>query len=126
MGATPAERYAALRDDERVAVTAEFAVALPAVLIVLGLIIGGVSLVTHRLTLTSAAADVSRLEARGDHDLAAARLEALAGPVEVERLETGGLLCVTLRAAPGLGLLRSLGISASACAARSGVAGDPA
>ncbi len=113
-----------LQKDEQGTVTAEFAVALPAVLVVLGLVLGGVTLVTQRLSLTSAAGDVSRLEARGDHDLAAARLEALPGNIDVERNETGGLLCVTLRAAPGRGILSELAITARACAARSGVAGD--
>ena len=51
--------------DERGSVTAEFAVALPAMLLVLLLAIGAIALATQRLSLSSAAAQMARLEARG-------------------------------------------------------------
>jgi hypothetical protein len=53
-------------------VTAEFAVALPAVLLVLLLAIGAVMLSAQRLSLSSAAAQMARHEARGDAAAAAA------------------------------------------------------
>ncbi|MBC9937493.1 MULTISPECIES: pilus assembly protein [unclassified Leucobacter] len=104
---------------DRGAVTAEFAIVLPTALLVLGFVLGGVLLGAHRVALTSAAADVARLEARGDAALAAERLGQLPGGTRVSRSEQGGLTCVTLRASPVNGPLRALTVSATACAARS-------
>ncbi|MBK0420229.1 pilus assembly protein [Leucobacter sp. CSA1] len=106
-------------DDERGAVTAEFAIVLPAVLLVLGLVIGGILLAAHRVVLTSAAADLARLEARGDAELAAARLSELGGGIRADRESIGGLLCVTLGSRPGGGALAVVEITARGCAARS-------
>lgn len=104
---------------DRGAVTAEFVVVLPAVLIVLALIIGSILLATQQLTLTSAAGDVARLEARGDAAGASVRLSQLVPGVSVNRQSRGPLHCVSLSARPGTGLLAALHISASGCAARS-------
>lgn len=97
--------------------TAEFAVVVPAVLVVLGLVVGGIVIATNRLTLASAAADIVRLEARGDSDLAAERLAGAGTGVTVERERRGGLLCVMLRTGPQRGMLASLAVTAEACAA---------
>ncbi|MGK0714917.1 TadE family type IV pilus minor pilin [Leucobacter sp. W1153] len=101
--------------------TAEFAVVLPAALIVLVLIIGSILLAAQQLTLTSAAGDVARLEARGDSATAAVRLSQLLPgvTVNVTRQVRGSLHCVALSAQPAVGLLSALQISASGCAARS-------
>lgn len=112
-------RRTGLLGDERGTVTAEFAIVLPAVLLVLGLVIGGLLLAAHRITLTSTAADLARLEARGDTALAAARLSELGHTVEVQRAGRGALHCVTLRAQPTRGLLSAVTVTASGCAARS-------
>ena len=98
--------------------SAEFAVVLPAVLIVLSLVIGGVLLASHRVVLTSAAADIVRLEARGDVSLAQQRASELGGGIALSREHRGGLLCVRLKSSPGSGLLANIGVSVSACAAR--------
>ncbi len=108
--------------DERGAVTAEFAIVLPAVLVVLGLVIGGILIVSHRLTLVDAAAEVSRLEARGDAVLAETRLAALAEGVTVHRSQEGRLHCVTLTSRPGTGLLSAVAVTARSCAADHGAA----
>lgn len=108
----------ALRDD-RGSVTAEFAVVLPAVLMVLVLAVGAIMLATQRITLTSAAAEVARLEARGDHAAAQARLAGVPSHVSVSRATRGPLHCVTLRAAPGAGALSIIQLSSTGCAARS-------
>ena len=106
---------------DRGAVTAEFVVVLPAVLIVLVMIIGSILIATQQLTLTSAAGDVARLEARGDAAGASLRLSQLMPGVSVARQSLGPLHCVALSARPGAGLLTALQISASGCAARSEV-----
>lgn len=107
--------------DERGTVTAEFAVVVPAVLVILGLVVGGIVIATNRLTLAAAAADIARLEARGDTDLAVERLGGAGAGVTVERERRGGLLCVTLKSGPTLGMLAMLAVTGDACA----VATDP-
>lgn len=110
---------AALRHDDRGTVTAEFAIVVPAVLAVLGLVIGGILLAAHRIALVSVSAEIARFEARGDRDLAEARLDGLGGRVEVEREDDGALHCVTLRSRPAGGLLTHVTITSRSCAARS-------
>lgn len=106
-------------DDERGSVTAEFALTIPAVLLVLGIVIGGITLAAQRVTLAAAAGDVARLEARGDTRIAAARIAELPSTVTLSRERIGELLCVTARSAPGRGLLAVLTVSARSCAALS-------
>lgn len=101
---------------DRGAVVAEFTIVLPAILMVLMLAVGAILLATQRVALTSAAAEVARLEARGDSG-ASARLGALPSGVSVARSRTNGLYCVTLDARPLGGLLGSVGVSARGCAA---------
>lgn len=115
----------ALLRDERGTVTAEFAIVLPAVLVVLGLVIGGVLIAAHRATLVSLAAEAARLEARGDAALAAARLTAVDGEVEVRRESRGRLSCVTLTSHPGGGLLAAIGVEAEGCAVGDGMETAP-
>ncbi len=94
---------------------------MPAILVVLGLAIGGILISAHRVALVSLAAQVARFEARGDGDLAASALEEWEGSsVEVVRSRHRGLHCVTLRSQPGGGLLAGIGIESLACAAISG------
>gem|GEM_PF-1016148 len=116
----PARR---LLRDERGAVTAEFVVVLPVVLVVLGLVLGGVALAAHRITLVSAASDAARLQARGDS--AEERLAVLGPGVEAEWREEGSLLCVDLNATPGGGLLAALSVRGTGCAARNDLGGVP-
>lgn len=105
------------RRDDRGAVTAEFAIVLPAVLAVLALAVAAIVLAAHRVALTSAAAEVARLEARGDDDAARHRL-AEAGPgTAVSRERDGPLHCVTLRSHPASGLLAVAEVTARGCAA---------
>lgn len=107
--------------DEQGTVTAEFVIVVPAVLVVLGLVIGGILVSAHRLALVSLAAQVARSEARGDGDLAASALAEWRGAsVEVDRSRRGGLHCVTLRSHPAGGLLAGIGVEIVSCAAISG------
>lgn len=115
-------RVRAVLREERGTVTAEFAVVLPAALVVLGLAIGGVLLAAQRVALVSLAGEVARLEARGDADAAEARLAHAGLDVDVERRRDGALLCVGLSTAPGRGALAAITISAESCAAVSGEA----
>lgn len=104
--------------DERGSVTAEFALTIPAVLLVLGVALGSVHLSAERVLLVSLASDVSRLEARGDWAESAAR-EAGYPSAELHRTTGEGVLCVTATARPGSGILSTITISATACAVTS-------
>lgn len=106
--------------DERGAVTAEFAIALPVVLVVLGLVIGGVALSAHRIALVSVAADAVRLEARGE--AATESLKQLGAGVQITRRTEAGLHCIDLASRPVGGLLSVITVRAHACAAVSDVA----
>lgn len=103
--------------DDRGSITAEFAIVLPAVLMVLALAVGSILLATHRLVLSSAASEVARLEARGDHTAASARLGAVVGEPRVQRESRGALHCVTLLATPAAGVLSLIEVSGQGCAA---------
>jgi len=105
------------RRDDRGAVTAEFVIVLPAVLAVLALAVAAVLLATHRVALTSAAAEIARLEARGDDEAARQRLAGMGTGVFAAREREGPLHCVLLRSHPASGLLAIVEISARGCAA---------
>lgn len=105
-----------LRSDQG-SVTAEFAMLLPAVVMVLSLAISSLFLATQSIVLTDAAGEIARLEARGDTAAASERLARLQGDTTVERLRAGSLHCVSLGQQPGGGLLAFVHIAADGCAA---------
>jgi hypothetical protein len=74
-------------------VTAELAVALPAVVLVLAACLGGLRLGAERLQATDAAALVARAAARGDRSAGASA--ARGDGVHVVR--SGDLVCATVR-----------------------------
>lgn len=87
--------------DERGAVTAEFAVALPAVVAVIALCVGALSTVGRQVRLEQAVAQAARLVARGDTEERARGVVArIAGTGEVSFGHDGDLLCVTARITP--------------------------
>jgi hypothetical protein len=92
-------------------VTAELAVAVPAVLLVLGACLGGLAAGTEQLRLQGAAAIAARSAARSDGDARAAALGTLAGASAVRFTRTAdGVVCaVASGEAP-------LPITARACA----------
>ncbi len=114
-------------EHETGAVTAEFAIVLPAVLLVLVMVISSIQLTSVQLMLTSAAAEVARLEARGDIGAAQQVLArtlgsetsptAGSGARRVQRATIGEMLCVTLTAAPLPGPLAGLQATGRGCAA---------
>ena len=107
---------------ERGSVAAEFAVAMPAVLLVLMTALGGVQLAGLQLRAQDAAADAARSYARGDPaGLVAARLARQLPGARVARSGRGDLVCARVTAAPS-GPIARLGIrvSASSCAMAGG------
>ena len=114
----------ARRSDERGSAVAEFAVALPAVLLVLATVLGGVQLGTLQLRLQDASADAARSLGRGDSGPAlASRLARQAPSARWSVTRPAGLVCVHLAAsaAPPAGLL-GLPVAATSCALDEGSA----
>ena len=107
---------------ERGSVVAEFAVAMPAVLMVLAALLGGVEVVGLQLRATDAAADAARSWARGDSGGAvAARLARQLDGARLGRSSRGDLVCATVTVRPR-GPLGQLGVrvSGSGCALSGG------
>ncbi|MFC5338004.1 TadE family type IV pilus minor pilin [Leucobacter denitrificans] len=105
--------------EDRGSVTAEFALTVPAVLLILGLVLGSIHLAAERVSLVSFAGELARLEARGDAALAAQRVSQSGSQVSIQRENDGRLLCITATASPQSGLLSALHISGTGCAALS-------
>lgn len=82
---------------ERGSVTAEFAVALPSVVLVLACCLGGMAVAGQQLRLTDAAALAARALARGD-DPGATAARLAPGADVTASAEEGGIVCVTLTA----------------------------
>lgn len=101
---------------DRGSVSAEFAVALPAIILLLVLCLGALSSASRQVRLQDATADAARLIARGDDEGRALGLLVGAAPgargsVEIE----GDLVCVSASAPIGLPLM-DLRLTASSCA----------
>ena len=101
---------------ERGSVTAEFAAALPAVVLLLGLVLAAFAVGSQAVRLQDAAGMAARAMARGESPQeVAAAVGALVPRAAVEQRERSGLVCaiVTARAA---GLLANLELRAESCA----------
>jgi len=105
--------------DDRGSVVAEFAVALPAVILVLLLGVGALGASASQVRLQDAAADAARLAARGETDARVRAVVAQAQPGGIAVIESrGDLVCVEASApAPAALPLR---ITATSCALAGG------
>ncbi|HEY1529198.1 MAG TPA: TadE family type IV pilus minor pilin [Galbitalea sp.] len=101
--------------DECGAVTAEFATALPAVVVVLALAIGAIELGGEQLRLQEAAFDAARLVGRGEAG-AVERVRSVAPNASLTERDSGSAVCVDATAAAGLGVLSGIRLQATACA----------
>lgn len=97
---------------DRGSVTAEFAVALPAVLVILGVCLGGLAAAGQYVLLQDAAAAAAREAGRGDGVSVAARI---APGASVSQWTEGDLECVRVSAVVELGLI-GIPLTARACA----------
>lgn len=107
---------------DRGSVAAEFAVAMPAVLLVLATALGGIQIAALQLRAQDAAADAARSYARGDPgSVVTARLSRQVPGASVARTTVGDLVCATVTATP-TGPSARLGISvgATSCALSGG------
>ncbi|WP_309709487.1 TadE family type IV pilus minor pilin [Pseudolysinimonas sp.] len=103
---------------DRGSATAEFALAFPAVLGVVALLLGGVQVVGLQVRAQDAAADAARGLGRGDSAAAvAARLERQVAGASLSSWVDGDLRCVRVEVAPaGAAALLGLRARADACA----------
>jgi Flp pilus assembly protein TadG len=104
---------------DRGSVVAEFAVALPAVLVVVLLAVGALTTASQQVRLQDAAADAARLAAREESEgrVFGALSAAVAGAMGTVEQE-GDLVCVTA-SAPAYAVL-PLTLSARSCALAGG------
>ena len=110
------------RADDGGAVAAEFAVALPAVVLTLALGLGALATAELQVRLQDAAADAARLVARGEPDGRADAVVADAvqdAGAHIERRRE--LVCVTASATVRAGGLLPLTLRASSCALAGGL-----
>jgi Flp pilus assembly protein TadG len=110
---------AASRDDG--SVTAEFAVVLPAVLVVVALAVGAVGAASQSVRLADAAAVAARQTARGDAGSVPATLAALAPGAASSSSVEGAVVCLSLARPVSLGPLSGVvTLRARSCAPSAG------
>lgn len=109
-----------IRRDDRGSVTAEFAVVLPAVVLVLVLGAAVLGACGRQVRLQDAAADAARLVARGEADGRAVGAVADAVPGATTSIDRrGDLVCVQASVSAGVPLI-ALAVHASSCALAGG------
>lgn len=98
-------------------ITAEFAVVVPAVVLVLAMGLSALQVGVLQLRAADAAADGARSLGRGDDaGTAAARVARVLPGASLSSSSDGDLVCVQVDAAAGSGIAALVPVSASACA----------
>ena len=106
---------------ERGSVTAEFAVALPAIALVLAASLAAVHVAAVQVRLADAAADAARALGRGESDAVAAGIASRnAGGARLSTSVDETFVCATLSGHAG-GVLSALELRAESCAMRGGL-----
>ncbi len=88
---------------DRGSATAEFAIALPVAILVLGIGAATLAACGHQVRLQDAAADAARLTGRGEGDRAIAVVAEAGGAASVSRSDA--VVCVTATAPAGVPLI---------------------
>jgi len=96
-------------------VTAEFAAAVPAVVLVLACALGAIGLGGEQLRLQGATFEAARLLGRGDTG-ALERVRSVAPGATLTTRSVGQLICADATAPAALGILSGIVLRASACA----------
>ena len=107
--------------DERGSAAAEFAVALPAVALVLALCLAGLALTGQQVRLQDAAALAARALGRGDSPYLV--VQRLAPGARLTATVEGDLVCVTLAAAAESTVAGALGLTVQATGCALGAGG---
>jgi hypothetical protein len=95
---------------ERGSITAEFAVVLPAVLLVLVLCVGTASVAVQRIEVQGAAAAAARVLARGDGSFAGPVVARLTRGARLSSHRDGDFVCATVTASARFTAARSVGM----------------
>jgi Flp pilus assembly protein TadG len=110
----------AARSNDRGSVTAELAVGLPIVVLVLAACLGGLSLATAQLRATDTAADVARVLGRGEPvDTAQSLIDRTVPGAQLSVSRAAGLICVRLAVTQRL-LTLPVQVHGASCALDSG------
>jgi hypothetical protein len=120
----PRPRGSVLSGRDAGSVTAEFAVVLPAVLLVLAGCLGAVQVAGQQVRLTDVAADAARALARGEGaDRAAALVRRAVGGASLGSERRGEFVCARLSAPSAFGPFAAVGLTVSArsCALAGGL-----
>ncbi|MET4640165.1 TadE family type IV pilus minor pilin [Mycetocola sp. 2940] len=125
------DRSGALREcrsgpgpQERGSAAAEFAVAIPAAVLVLGCCLGAIQVASQQVRLTDAAADAARTLARGDPlGVATERVHRIDASAALNTTTAGDFVCVQLSAPAGFGpaAIAGVRVRASGCALAGGL-----
>ena len=118
----PGKRHPLRRLGDRGAVTAEFATAMPAVILVLALCLAGGQLANQQLRLQDAASAAARAASRGEPaSTVEGRARQLVPGASVDRSDRNGMVCVTVTLPGALpGVASALTLTASSCALSEG------
>jgi len=107
--------------DERGSVSAELAIALPAVVLALMIGAGALGASAQQVLLQDSVADAARLLGRGESAASAqAVVLAAVGDARVSTSERGDLSCVTARTEAAITPLLRIPLTASGCALSGG------
>ncbi|WP_224751877.1 TadE family type IV pilus minor pilin [Microbacterium helvum] len=105
-------------DDDQGSVVAEFAIALPAIAVVLAVGVGALAGASRQVRLQDAVADAARLSARGEQtSRVTGAVTAAVAEASVDISSRGDLVCVTASAPALLGLR----VNATGCALAGGL-----
>ena len=112
---------------ERGSVTAELAVVIPAVLLVLAFGLSAIAVVVQQARLTDAAADGARSLARGDaRPIAEEHVAELVGAASLSVDRNGDFVCVALhQAASGPAALTGMTVTGRGCALGDSIGVEP-
>ncbi len=107
-------------DDERGSATVEFAMTMPALILVVSFVAASLGVTSQSVRLADAAAVVARQPARGDRGSGGPTLARLAPGAAVSESVTADLVCVDLRRQVRLGLVGEVALASRSCAPRAG------
>ena len=101
---------------DRGSVTAEFAAALPAVIVLLALCLSALHLTTVQVRVQDAAALAARVTARGESGAGAGLVGSLVPGADLSIETRGELVCATVVASGGSGPFAGVQLSGRSCA----------
>ncbi|ROS52906.1 TadE family type IV pilus minor pilin [Frigoribacterium sp. PhB24] len=106
--------------DEKGSATVEFAMTMPAVVLVVAFVVASLGVTSQSVRLADAAAVVARQSARGDRGSVGATLERLAPGASSSESVGADLVCVDLRRTVRVGPVGEVALTSRSCAPTAG------